>query len=76
MGQWGGAWMIFSANLLLSAGWLGVSNPGGVPSRASGAEGERDARGPAGGEGQRGSSAAGDGHHSQASTYQHITRVS
>lgn len=56
-------------------GWLGLPYPGGVPSRAPGAEGERKRRRPAGCQGYRGGPGSGDGHHSQASTHQHIARV-
>lgn len=59
----------------MCAGWLAVPDPGGLPPRASGAEGERDSRGDVNCEGQRGSASLGDGHHSQTSAHQHAAWV-
>lgn len=61
--------------LSVCAGWLVVPDPGGVPPRASGAEGERDRRGDVDCEGQRGSSSFGDGHRSQTAAHKHAAWV-
>lgn len=65
----------FSPLLFMYLGWLGVPHPSGIPSWASGAEGECECRRDADCKGQRGGSSSGDGHHSQAFTYQHTARV-
>lgn len=56
-------------------GWLVVPDPGGVPPRASGAEGECQRWGDVNCEGQRGGSSFGDGHHSQTSAHKHAAWV-
>lgn len=66
-------WIIFLISVC--AGWLVVPGPGGVPPRASGAEGECDRWGDVNCEGQRGSTSFGDGHHSQTSAHKHTARV-
>ena len=76
--HWSSLYCLFTSShlhLLMCPGWLGVPGTGGLSSGASGAEGERECRGPAGCEGQWGGSGSGDGHNSQTSAHEHITWV-